>query len=58
MHNTMLQCYEKLMLAISHVASGITHFYLRYNGGEGYVPGSLFHKFDKRQATAYVKGVS
>ena len=30
----------------------------RYNGREGFVPGTKFNKFDKRQATAYVKGVS
>lgn len=30
---------------------------VRYNGGEGFVPGSLFQKFDKRQSTVYVKGV-
>ena len=31
---------------------------VRYNGGEGFVPGTLFRRFDKRQATVYVKGVS
>ena len=31
--------------------------YCRYNGGEGYVPGTLFKRFDKRQATVYVKKV-
>lgn len=30
----------------------------RYNGGEGFVPGAMFRKFDKRQATLYVKKVS
>ena len=30
----------------------------RYNGGEGFVPGSMFRKFDRRQGTAYVKNVS
>lgn len=29
----------------------------RYNGGEGFVPGAMFKKFDKRQATVYVKKV-
>ncbi len=31
---------------------------VKYNGHEGFVPGSMFKKFDKRQATAYVKNVS
>ena len=31
---------------------------VRYNGGEGFVPGTLFRRFDKRQATVYVRGVS
>lgn len=34
------------------------YLYCRYNGGEGYVPGAMFRKFDKRQATVYVKNVS
>lgn len=29
----------------------------RYNGGEGFVPGAMFKKFDKRQGTVYVKKV-
>ena len=32
--------------------------YCRYNGGEGFVPGAMFKKFDKRQATVYVKKVT
>ena len=31
---------------------------VRYNGEEGFAPAIKFTKFDKRQATAYVKGVS
>ena len=30
----------------------------RYNGGEGFVPGSMFCKFDGRQSSGYVKNVS
>ncbi|CAI8044018.1 Neutrophil cytosol factor 1, partial [Geodia barretti] len=30
---------------------------IRYNGGEGFVPGSMFRKFDRRQGTAYVKNI-
>ena len=30
----------------------------RYNGGEGFVPGSMFCKFDRRQSSGYVKNVS
>ena len=33
------------------------HPHCRYNGGEGFVPGAMFKKFDKRQATVYVKKV-
>ena len=32
--------------------------YCRYNGGEGFVPGAMFRKFDRRQGTAYVRNVS
>ncbi len=36
----------------------ITKFLIcRYNGGEGFVPGSMFRKFDRRQGSDYVKGV-
>lgn len=31
---------------------------VKYNGREGFVPGSYFKRFDRRQATAYVKNVS
>ena len=31
---------------------------VKYNGQEGFVPGVSFRKFDKRQATTYVKNVS
>ncbi|CAI8044016.1 hypothetical protein GBAR_LOCUS24424 [Geodia barretti] len=34
----------------------LTHW-CRYNGGEGFVPGSMFRKFDRRQGTAYVKNI-
>ena len=34
------------------------YYGFRYNGGEGFVPGAMFRKFDKRQATVYVKKVS
>lgn len=30
----------------------------KYNGEEGFVPGTYFKKFDRRQATTYVKNVS
>ena len=44
---------------IYHVYTSITMcVYYRYNGGEGFVPGSMFRKFDRRQGTAYVKNVS
>lgn len=32
--------------------------FCRYNGGEGFVPGAMLRKFDKRQATIYVKKVT
>ena len=43
---------------VAAVAS-VTNFFFpfRYNGGEGFVPGALFRKFDRRQATVYVKNV-
>ena len=44
-------------LCTSCFATGMLYYY-RYNGGEGFVPGAMFNKFDRRQDPTYVKNVS
>ena len=60
---TLLKCSLFTMPCLEYLGHALLCVVLsimmcRYNGGEGYVPGSMFRKFDRRQGTAYVKNVS
>ncbi len=58
-YNLMYMCtFKVITIAELHMTVLVCLCACRYNGGEGYVPGAMFKRFDKRQATVYVKKVS